>query len=112
MELWGEISDKFDSFNLNDVKNGVGTLFSAYTAREQRRGSSHQAAAQSQAQDRYTPEVESQNQGNPQSVVIQPQERALVGESESSGVNKTVMYVGGGVLALLLVGGLIIAVKD
>lgn len=113
MGIWDEITSKAETFSLSDVKNGAGSLFNAYQQNEQSRSSSHQAARADQAAARYVPEVESQSQGNPASVSFQQPERDLVGDTpkDSAVVDKKWFYVGGGVAALLLIGGFLLAVK-
>jgi hypothetical protein len=113
MSIWDDLKSKADTFSLDDLSSGAGTVFNAYTASEDRRVSSHQAARADQAAARYAPEVESQSGGEPMSVAFKQPERDLVGDTpkDSAVVDKKWLYIGGGVAALLLITGILVAVK-
>lgn len=113
MGIWDEITEKAENFSLNDAKNGAGALFEAYTKVEAARAQGHENAKADQAAARYVPEVESQSVGDPVSIRPQTQERELVGEAPKGAavIDKKIVYAGGALLAILLVGGLIMAVK-
>jgi hypothetical protein len=113
MNLWEEISDKAENFSLSDLKSGAGSLLNAYNQSERVRNSSHVNARADQAAARYVPEVESQGNGEPVSVAFKQPERDLVGEipKDSAVVDKKMVYIGGGLIALLLIGGFIVAIK-
>lgn len=104
MQLWDEISSAYDSFSLNDIKNGGAALMGAYTQHEQARSSSFQAAQADQAAARHAPEFESQNQGEPASPRYAQAEKQLVGEeAEKSGIDKKWLIAGGvGVVGLVV----------
>jgi hypothetical protein len=113
MSIWDEITSAADNYSLNDAKNGVGALFDAYTQVEKTRATGHENAKADQAAARYVPEIESQSVGDPVSLKPQTQQRELVGEvpKDAAVIDKKIVYAGGALLALLLVGGLIMAVK-
>jgi hypothetical protein len=113
MNLFDEIAEKAENFSLSDLKSGAGSLLSAYNQAEKNRNSSHVNARADQAAARYVPEVESQGKGEPVSIAFKQPERELVGEipKDSAVVDKKLVYIGGGLVALLLIGGLIVAVK-
>jgi hypothetical protein len=113
MSIWDEITTKAENFSLSDLQSGAGSLLSAYNQSEKIRNSSHVNARADQAAARYVPEVESQGNGEPVSVTFKQPERDLVGEvpKDSAVIDKKMIYIGGGLIALLLVGGLIVAAK-
>ena len=104
MKLWNDLSAAYDSFSLNDIKNGGAALMNAYTQHEQSRSSSFQAAQADQAAARHAPEFESQNQGDPVSPRFAQPEKQLVGEeSEKPGIDKKWLIAGGvGVVGLVV----------
>lgn len=113
MSLWDEISEAVDDYSLNDLKNGAGAIFNAYTNAEAQKTSSHAAARADQAAALYVPEVDSQSKGDPVSVKLVKEQRELVGDvSEGETVvNKKWFYAGGAVLAVALIVGIIAVVK-
>lgn len=113
MSIWDEIVSKADNFSLSDAKNGASALFDAYTQSEQSRATGHENARADQANARYTPEVESQNQGEPVSVRVQQPQTQLVGEApkDAAMVDKKIIYAGGVLVALLLIGGMVMLAK-
>jgi hypothetical protein len=113
MSIWDEITSKAESFSLSDLQSGAGSLLKVYNQSEKTRNSSHVNARAAQAAARYVPELESQGNGAPVSVEFKQPERDLVGEvpKDSAVIDKNLVYFGGGLIALLLVGGFIIAIK-
>lgn len=114
MSIWDEITTAAEDYSLNDAKNGVSDLFKAYTGAEAIKNSSHETARAEQAAALYVPEVESQSGGDPVSIAFVKPQRDLVGDvpKDDAVIDKKWLYIGGGILALVLVGGIITAVKS
>lgn len=100
---------------VKDAATGIGVkdIMSAYTDRERSKRGSWQASAAQQASARQTPEVESQNFGDPQSIKPTVPQKNLVGDmpKDAAVVDKKMIYIGGGLVAVVVVVGLIAALK-
>lgn len=96
-----------------EISGGADKVLNAYTEIEKAKASSFQSARAEQMASRNTPQVDSQNRGEPISVKPATPERQLVGDApkDSAVVDKKMLYIGGGVAALLLLVGVIVIAK-